>query len=702
MILKELTLNNFLSHENTKINFLDTEKLLLEGKSGSGKSSITEAILWVLYGKSRTDNRSLIRSGEKSATVSLKLGLGSEAYVITRSVSDKGKNTLIVTKNTGAEGQFLPIGTTGLKDTQAWIEKDLLKASYELFTNSIAYPQESENSFVKANASKRKDLLLEIVRAGNFDELYEKARKFISNLELENAVTLSKISSLEEAIKRNKVIASSLDSYSKIYDEASGQIKTLEIVEKDLESQLHDISNATSQIANNKRMIKVLNDSIIAIDIQIDFNNKDIEEHSKIDPLVFKKDIEESEKLSKEAEIIETELKNSAESSNVMYNHMANRPQVFDYSRDIEEINKRLIPLIKDSSKCPAGDACPFIAPIQGQITYLTEQITEKEGKSKSEKEALEKWEAVKATIPPIKDTTELYKRLKEINERINVLSKSKDLAVRYLTFKDNLGELNTKQISLKIERDDKAKEIIYNESIIKNFEELLKQFDINKVNGDLSNIRLSKQELQKKRDDASVNKQMAINAQAAVKIDSTELASQNSLILKGSESIACTSLLKEALSPRGIKAVVIDYLVPQLEDRINVVLGQMSDFKIRLDTQAQTADEEGIKEGLFITVINDRKEELSFANYSGGEKVKITIAIAEALASLMNQVGFRIMDENIVSLDRESTEGFVEVLTRLQEKFPQLLVISHLQEVKDMFEKQITIIKTNGISKII
>jgi len=58
-------------------------------------------------------------------------------------------------------------------------------------------------------------------------------------------------------------------------------------------------------------------------------------------------------------------------------------------------------------------------------------------------------------------------------------------------------------------------------------------------------------------------------------------------------------------------------------------------------------------------------------------------------------------MDENIISLDKESTEGFVTVLAKLQEKFPQLLVISHLQEVKDMFEKQVMIIKVNGISKI-
>lgn len=701
ILLKTLQLKNFLSHEDTTINFKENEKLLVDGKSGAGKSSITEGILFSLYGRGRSENKSLIRRGAKNASVSIKLVDGLKEFIITRSISEKGKNNLTVTQNSGKEGQFLPIETTGLKDTQNWIEKELLKASYELFTNSIAYPQENENSFVKANASRRKDLLLEIIRSENFDDLYERTRKLISSIELEQAVTLSQIKNLEEVIRNSKETINKKDFYEKSYIEATSKLKDLEEQERELEKQLVEINNASFQITNQRRHQKTLNDAIIALDIQIDFNNKDIEEHNKIDPQVFKKDIEEIQKLEKEEQTIEQELKDIQEISNLTYNHMGNKPNVFDYSKDIEDINKRLILLIKDSSKCPAGDSCPYIAPMQGQITYLTEQIEEKEKKSKEENEALEKWKAFGLTLPPIKDTAKLFNNLKVIRERIGVLYKSKDQATKYLLFKDGLGELNVKQLAIKKNRQEKAQEILDIDKALKSFEDKLSKIDVNKVNIDLSNIRISKQELQKIRDEASIGKQLAINAQEASKVASTEFVGLNKGIIKGQESISNLLLLKEALSPRGIKAVVIDYLVPELEDRINSVLTQMSDFKIRLDTQIAKADDEGVKEGLFITVINDRQEELSFDNYSGGEKVKITIAISEALASLMTQVGFRIMDENIVSLDKESTEGFIEVLTKLQEKFPQLLVISHLQEVKDMFEKHITITKINGISQI-
>jgi len=93
--------------------------------------------------------------------------------------------------------------------------------------------------------------------------------------------------------------------------------------------------------------------------------------------------------------------------------------------------------------------------------------------------------------------------------------------------------------------------------------------------------------------------------------------------------------------------------------------------------------------------------EEMSFENYSGGERVRITIAIAEGLASLQSSVGFRIMDEMITGLSSEMIFDFTEVLLRLQNKYSQMLMISHLEEVKELFSEKIIVNKINGISKI-
>ena len=104
--------------------------------------------------------------------------------------------------------------------------------------------------------------------------------------------------------------------------------------------------------------------------------------------------------------------------------------------------------------------------------------------------------------------------------------------------------------------------------------------------------------------------------------------------------------------------------------------------------------------EGLFITVKNAQGEEFDFNSYSGGERVRISVAISEALASLQ-RVGFRIMDETIQALDENMIENFTTVLGKIQSRYSQLICISHLQPVKDLFEKRILVSKLDGVSHI-
>ena len=92
--------------------------------------------------------------------------------------------------------------------------------------------------------------------------------------------------------------------------------------------------------------------------------------------------------------------------------------------------------------------------------------------------------------------------------------------------------------------------------------------------------------------------------------------------------------------------------------------------------------------------------EEMPYEAYSGGEKLKITVAVSEALATLQ-KVGFRLFDEMFLGLDENSVESFVKVLYTLQINFNQILCISHLPQIKDTFSKRIEVKKNNGISHV-
>jgi DNA repair exonuclease SbcCD ATPase subunit len=167
------------------------------------------------------------------------------------------------------------------------------------------------------------------------------------------------------------------------------------------------------------------------------------------------------------------------------------------------------------------------------------------------------------------------------------------------------------------------------------------------------------------------------------------------------SAQVGSLKAIKEAFGSKGIKTVIIDFFVPKLEDKINEILAKLSEFRVEIDTQREGADNENTVEGLFINIVDGQGQRMDFLNYSGGEKMKIIVAISEALASLQN-IGFRILDEIFVGLDDASTESFAQVLTQIQSQFKQLFVISHLSQIKDLFDDRIEVVKQNGESLII
>lgn len=700
ILLKTLTIENFLSHQLTKIEFEENQKLSIEGRSGAGKSTIIDSLLWCLYNKARSDNRNLVRKGQKLATVSLKLVDNNIIYIITRSISVTGKHTLAITKSTDSS-PFTALERTGKKDLDDWIQKVLLRSSYELFTNSIAYPQDSETSFVKSNASKRKDLLLEIIGAGNFDNLYNKSRDAITSKNLDNAGVLVRIESLEGFIKISEPLVAKYETAKDAIEEISRELESVISSEKEVENKLNNISRTGTEIIEYKKTKERYINLIKSIDLQLISDDKKIEEHEKIDIELIKKDVEKIEVLKEDVIKIESELQENYNIQQKINSLLSNKPQRHNYDSEISEINRMLIPLIKDSGKCPSGDACPFVIPINGQIKFLTEQITDKENKSKQEELALIEWDKEFARVPPLKNTDELYKKSQELKKEIEILSSSKDSLLRYDEFEKTLEEIKLRRMNLLQEENGVNSAILSLDESIKKAEDALTGFDSNQTNILLSTIRNNIKKLQETKDSATLDMNLAIKAQEDIKNASMDLVTLKKDMLESTSEIESLELIKEAFSARGIKTVVIDYLIPQLEERINNVLGQMSDFKIRLDTQKNTADEDdGMKEGLWIIVKNPEGIELPFSNLSGGEMVKVSMAISEGLASLMSSVGFRILDECVNSLDNDSTQSFVEVLLKLQEKFPQILCISHLQDVKDVFENKIEIIKVDGISK--
>jgi DNA repair exonuclease SbcCD ATPase subunit len=400
------------------------------------------------------------------------------------------------------------------------------------------------------------------------------------------------------------------------------------------------------------------------------------------------------------------ELKEKIEADNTrsmkMAYAMSMRIRPVDYASQIVEIDKQIKPLKEQSGICPAGDECPLGLPIRAQISFLEEEKTKRQALAQEqEKTLIEQERAVSELSVPLVTLgdREAHKTYVELSKKKDDLMKDIDVTEIVLSG-INVEKLSSETLALAVESEKLTKDLQEEETkmrsllVIENgYSPILAAGEISRLNGQsavLSRDLVLAQGDIRTAQDATVEL-LGISEQLK------KLELTNSSV---TENIKALTALKESFGQKGIPAVVVDYMVPKLEESINAILSQLSDFRMRIDTQRKNSSGDGIVEGLFLTIYNESGEEFDFDSYSGGQKLKITVAISEALAGLQ-KVGFRIMDETFTALDEDSTDEFVEVMEKLQAQFKQIICITHLRNVKDLFSEKITVTRTDGLSKI-
>ena len=144
----------------------------------------------------------------------------------------------------------------------------------------------------------------------------------------------------------------------------------------------------------------------------------------------------------------------------------------------------------------------------------------------------------------------------------------------------------------------------------------------------------------------------------------------------------------------------MIETAIPEIEREANTLLGGMTDNQMHLVFETQGETKKGdVTETLDIK-ISDTLGTRDYDAYSGGESFRVDFAIRVALAKLLaRRAGARletlVIDEGFGSQDARGRERLVEAITSIQRDFKQILVVTHIQELKDMFPVQIEIVKT-------
>jgi exonuclease SbcC len=196
---------------------------------------------------------------------------------------------------------------------------------------------------------------------------------------------------------------------------------------------------------------------------------------------------------------------------------------------------------------------------------------------------------------------------------------------------------------------------------------------------------------------------QQALNALEYARQRKADLE-QRRLVLSADKSIY--EELRAAFGKNGIPAMIIEAAIPELEESANHLLTRMTDGRmhVRLDTQREKRTG-GVAETLDI-LIGDELGTRSYESYSGGEAFRVNFAIRVALSQMLArragaQLRTLFIDEGFGTQDDSGRQRLVEAINSVQDQFDLLLVITHIDELRDAFPVQITIHKTPDGSRI-
>jgi exonuclease SbcC len=191
-----------------------------------------------------------------------------------------------------------------------------------------------------------------------------------------------------------------------------------------------------------------------------------------------------------------------------------------------------------------------------------------------------------------------------------------------------------------------------------------------------------------------------------------TQREHQAQLNAEGEEiraEIADLRSLEKAFGKDGVPAMLIEQELPELEREANELLQRLSNYSmsVQFATQREYKNprREDKRETLDI-IISDGSATRDYETYSGGEAFRINFAIRVALSKILAQrAGARlqtlVIDEGFGNQDLEGRQRLIEAINIVKDDFALILIITHIEELKEQFPARIEVSK-NAVGSVV
>jgi exonuclease SbcC len=173
----KLSVEGFTSfRDRVEIDFSGLDLFAITGPTGSGKSSLIDAIVFALYGqvpRVGDDYKQLISHGRERLSVMLEFSVGGQSYRVVRTARPDRPSQQRLERITGGAAEPL---ADRAKEIRAEVER-LLGLDYDGFTRSVVLPQGQFDAFLKGEPKERRKILVALLSLGVYERMQQLAHQ---------------------------------------------------------------------------------------------------------------------------------------------------------------------------------------------------------------------------------------------------------------------------------------------------------------------------------------------------------------------------------------------------------------------------------------------------------------------------------------------------------------------------------------------
>ena len=634
------------------------------GRNARGKSSIIGTIAYALFNTSdrgAIKNIHLINTRKNHCKAELDISINNVPYRIIRQTVKKQTKKNVWAPTTlkfyrlDKGGDVIEDLTEEQRRETEKIIRGMIGSSEEFLMTSLS-SQGDMNNFIKEKASARKAILANFLDLTVFDGMNEFSKKESAALK-QQAQTLNK----GDWNKQINIKSTSIKNIEALISEEESKLSVLkedyETYVKDLHSNVkHDyITQLQVSVAQSKweNSVKSLESITLTRDSLKDEIFETDQKISKVDLFL--------------SNINPDEIREKRDAQKEIENLLASMQSDLKYERKELSFIEKSVEKLKE---VPCGDQFP-------KCKFIKESHS---NKRKLEKQR-DKETALKVKVDDLKSAFRKLGR-KNYSEELD----------KYNAILQRKSELVTSISSIKIKIKGHEKDIDNLKpkiaSLEKEYLDLKERFDNQDTDDAHMLIERRIRQTNELIESADSTRTSLITKLAKEKAEKSVLTKQKREYEKISKSLRIYDLFSQATSNKGIPVQIIHAMLPQINSEISKILKGVVGFTVDLeaDLDSNTMD-------IFINY-GDSKRIIELG--SGMEKMMASLAIRVALinVSSLPKTNMLMIDEGFGALDETNLEACGKLLQSLKKWFKNIIVISHIDEIKDIVDNNIDILR--------